>query len=316
MFTLCHPTAAHHGKNQSPLSTQQGIENSYADSALEMYIMTLKSDIELFKQRLPFPIYENNTCPVCLRIQIGLAAKHALNFLLMQLHTIELFLYQISLLNRNSGSENNTTCLSSWPLWRLEILRSGLASAKLLFDTDLSLPSRTEMTFNNTEWVQLGFALTVASKFSVAGKAQSVSAKTMSLRRSLDISGVLKQNILRTRALISSKLDADGERDVFFHYEKRAMTLQCWLKKKLLEQPELLTDGVHQFCENSSQLITPSLQMRTGDNTLNLCTQISDIDDGLRSDQAHDLQMPDYFPEETMDGIFGDWITYPMLPFS
>ena len=172
------------------------------------------------------------------------------------------------------------------------------------------------MTFNNTEWVQLGFALTVASKFSVAGKAQSVSAKTMSLRRSLNILGVLKQTILRTRALISSNLDADGERDVFFHYEKRAMTLQCWLEKKLWEQPEILTDGVHQFCENSSQLITPSLQIQTGDNTLNLSTQISDIDDGLQSDQVHDLQMPDYFPEETMDGVFGDWITYSMLQFS
>ena len=30
------------------LSTKQGIENSYADSALELYIMTLKSDLELF----------------------------------------------------------------------------------------------------------------------------------------------------------------------------------------------------------------------------------------------------------------------------
>ena len=234
----------------------------------------------------------------------------------MQLHTIELFLYQISLLDPNSGSEKNTTCLSSWPLWRLEILRSGLTPAKLFLDTYLSLPSRTEMTFNNTEWVQLGFALIVASKFSVAGKAQFVSAQTMSLRRSLDILGVLKQTILRTRALISSNLDADGERAVFFHYEKRAMTLQCWPQRELSEQPELLTDSVHQLCEKSSQLITPSLQMRTGDNTLNLCTQISDIDDGLRSDQVHHLQMPDYFPEETMDGIFGDWITYPMLPFS
>ena len=63
-------------------------------------------------------------------------------------------------------------------------------------------------------------------------------------------------------------------------------------------------------------MIAPSLQMRTGENALSIPTRVSDVEDALRSDQAHDLQMPDDFPEETMDGIFGDWITYPMLPFS
>ena len=278
--------------------------------------MTLKSDLELFKQRLLFPIHESSTCPVRRRSQIALAAKHALGFFVMQLHTIDLFLYQISLLDRNGGSENNATCLSSWPRWRVEILRSGLASAKSFLGTYLSLPSRAEVTFNNTEWVQLGFTLIVASNFSVAGTAQSVSAETMSLRRSLDISGILKQTILRTRTLISSNLDADGERDAFYHYEKRARTLQCWLQRKLSEHPEFLPDGVHQLSESSSQMITPSLQVRTGDSTLNISTHISDIDDGQRSNQAHDPQMPDYILEETMDRIFGDWINYPMLPYS
>ena len=141
------------------LSTKQVIGNCYADSAVELYVMTLKSDLELFKQRLPFPIHESSTCPVRLRSQITLAAKHALGFLVMQLHTIGLFLYQISLLDRNGGSENNATCLSSWPPWRLETIRLGLLSAKLLLDTYLSLPSRTEMTFNNTEWAHLEICL-------------------------------------------------------------------------------------------------------------------------------------------------------------
>ena len=252
-------------------------------SVLELYIMTLKSDLELLKQRLPYPIKENSTYLVCLRSQIALAAIYALNFLGMQFYTIELLLYQISLLDRKSGSENNTTCVSSWLSWRLEILRSGLASARLLLDTYLSLPSRTEMTFNNTEWNQLGFALIVASKFSVARTAQSVSAETMGLRRSLDISGILEQTIIRDRASKGSKWDADGERDIFYHYGKRAVTLQYWLRKEFSEQPELLPDGVHQLSESSSQMITPSLQMRTGDNTFNLSTQVSDIENGLRS---------------------------------
>ena len=138
----------------------------------------------------------------------------------------------------------------------------------------------------------------------------------MNLRCSLDISGILKQTTLRTRALISSDLDADGETDVFYHYEKRAGTLQCWLQNKTSEKPELLPDGVHQLSESSSQLITPSLQIRTGDNNLNLSTQVSDIDSRLQSDQAHSLQMLDCFPEETIDSIFSNWIKYPMLPFS
>ena len=161
------------------------------------------------------------------------------------------------------------------------------------------------MTFNNTECVQLEFALIVASKFSVAGKAQAVSAEMMSPRRSLDISGILEQTITRTRAL-SSNLDADGERDVFYRYGKRAVTLQFWRQNKISEQPELLPDGVHQLSQSSSQVITPSLQMRTRVDTLNLSTQVSNVDDGLRLGQAHDLQMPDYFPEDTMDGIFDD----------
>ena len=123
-------------------------------------------------------------------------------------------------------------------------------TAKLLLDT--YFPSRTEMTFNNTEWVQLGFALIVASNFSVTWTAQCISAETMSIRRSLDISGILKQTIPRTRTLMSSSLDAGGERDVFCHYEKCASTLLCWPQNKVSEQPKLLPDGVHHFSESSS----------------------------------------------------------------
>lgn len=302
------------------LSFQHRIEPRYPDPAVELYVSNFKSDLELFKERLPFAIHESSTCPIHLPSQIALALiiGHlvSVDLLRMQLHTVELFLYQISLFEQNSELDETITCPSSWSPWRLEVLCAGLASSKLLFDCYLTLPLRTEMAFNNTEWVQLGFALIVASRFSVAGTKKSVSHDTMSMRQSLDMSGVLKQSILRLGGLISPRSDINGERDVFYHYEKRARNLQCWFEKHCLKQPMLLPHDSKRVSDSSSQIIAPFLQRRPEGNALDNTTEFSSLAEGLLPDQTLYSQVPEYFPDDIIDGMMGDWMSYPMFPFS
>lgn len=235
----------------------------------------------------------------------------------MQFHTVEMFLYQISLLDRYNESDKGITRPNSWSPWRLETLCAGLLTSKLFLDSYLSHPLREEMAFNNTEWVQLGFALIVATKFPVAGTAKFISRETMNPRRSLDISSMLQRCVLRTRALISPHLDDDGERDVFYHYEKRARALQCWFEKQSLEQPVLPPFGNNQASENTSLAIGqyPKTHI-TGNDALDDFTDFSGFDKDRLADEAYDSNIPNRFTEDTLDGIMGDWMSYPMFPVS
>lgn len=209
----------------------------------------------------------------------------------MQFHTVELYLCQICLFDRKCDS--SMTPSISWSPWHLEILCSGLVAAKSLFDFYLSLPLRTEMAFNNSEWVQISFGLTVASKLAVTATKASFYHQTMSLRRSLNMSDILKQSIFRTTALATTCVDADGDRDVFYHYEQRVRLVQRWFVSNFI--PEHNDSSEH----NTNDRSISSHDIYTG---------ASNTHDIPLPDGTYDFQWTTFFPDATIDEALGDWM--------
>ena len=80
------------------------------------------------------------------------------------------------------------------------------------------------MAFSNTQWVQIGFALTSACKLGAASLEDTVYYQTKEHRGALDMSLVLQRLIRRIQALITPHMDVQEDRDVFYHYEKATET--------------------------------------------------------------------------------------------
>jgi hypothetical protein len=99
-----------------------------------------------------------------------------IGLLYFQFHTAELALYQVSLAAGRQGSAAPEPSTAT-PSPHLEILRAGVLSAKSMIDFYLSLPVGAEITFNNSEWIQMGFAFIVAAKLSVAATEPFLLAK-------------------------------------------------------------------------------------------------------------------------------------------
>ena len=224
----------------------------------------------------------------------------------MQFHVVELYLYQICLLNRYGGPD--ATRPVSWSPWRVEILCAGLISAKSLLGLYLSFPLRAELAFNNSELIQLGFALTVGSKLAIAATEKTLCRETMSLRRSLDMSSILKQCVLRMGALTTSHVDAQGDRDVFYSYEQHVKRIQGWFEKHFLADPVGLVEHGNDN-GRSVQNLQPS------DNLFDVSTDVSNTNQLSLTDGMYEFQSAPFFPDAAADEITGDWILNSEMPF-
>lgn len=116
----------------------------------------------------------------------------------------------------------------TWPDWKVEALGTGLVAAKSTLSFFLSLPLGCEMNFNNSQWIQLGFVLTYSARLATLSSQTSIHQETLHLRRFLGMSDMLKDVASRLRSLSSSRMDDDGDRDVFNHYQQRVERLQAW----------------------------------------------------------------------------------------
>ncbi|EGP90158.1 uncharacterized protein MYCGRDRAFT_91197 [Zymoseptoria tritici IPO323] len=116
----------------------------------------------------------------------------------------------------------------TWPHWRVEALGTGLIAAKSTLSFFLSLPLGCEMYFNNSEWIQLGFVMTYSARLATLSSQTSIHQETLHLRRFLGMSDMLKDVASRLRSLSSSRMDDDGDSDVFNHYQQRVERLQAW----------------------------------------------------------------------------------------
>lgn len=169
----------------------------------------------------------------------------------MQYHTAELFLCQSALVDwsilslsppsASAPSSSATNGSSSSPM-HLEVLCAGLSASKSLLDAYLSLPARAETAFNNSEWIQLSFGLTVAARLAVASttlvvvdrssvEQQQQIVSTMSqLRAALSMSNALRALAQRIGALASAMSQGPTEMgdNVFAQYEQRVRRIKQW----------------------------------------------------------------------------------------
>lgn len=96
---------------------------------------------------------------------------------------------------------------------------SALISASSILNTLVQLPSKEEVGFNNTQWVQIGFALLVAYRHTV------IASKPEQTFAFLDTLSKLES---RVGGLSTEEVDANGKRDVFFDFRRRVVQIQKW----------------------------------------------------------------------------------------
>ncbi|KJX98899.1 hypothetical protein TI39_contig384g00007 [Zymoseptoria brevis] len=117
-----------------------------------------------------------------------------------------------------------------WTQWRLDALSTGLIAAKSSLSCFVSLPLGHEKSFNNSEWIQLGFVTTCAARLAALSNQKVKRQETHHLLCFLGISDGLKDTIRRLESLSTSTADDDGERDVFYHYRQRVQRIQAWFQ--------------------------------------------------------------------------------------
>ncbi|RYP89311.1 hypothetical protein DL770_004463 [Monosporascus sp. CRB-9-2] len=166
-------------------------------------VIDLRSQLETFRNHLPFDLGDNQ-------------------LLLMQYRTAEMYLCQTAFFYKAVQLDT---------VLHAELLCSGLAAAKSLMDFYLSLPVYADMAFNNSEWIQISFAITVASRLAIASTHRAVDHQTRALRQSLDLSNIIRHLSLRIGALVTQQVDAQGGRDIFYHYDQRVRRMQAWYER-------------------------------------------------------------------------------------
>jgi hypothetical protein len=171
--------------------------------AAKTAIIQTKSQLEQFNAHLAFDLNDNH-------------------MLLMQYRTAELYLCQAAFFHKTAQLDATV---------QADLLCKGLSAAKSLLDFYLGLPVYAEMAFNNSEWIQISFAITVASRLAVASKHKSLDPQTRNLRQSLDLGNVIRHLSLRIGSLVTQQVDRHGSRDIFFHFEQRVRRIQSWFER-------------------------------------------------------------------------------------
>ncbi|KAL4939084.1 hypothetical protein BDV06DRAFT_199520 [Aspergillus oleicola] len=144
--------------------------------AFQHMFRTFKAQLQEFSNKLP-PHWRTN------------------NFLLAaQLHTVNLYLCQVSLFDRKTVSELPVD-------FRSEILCHGLDAAKACLDSLVSIPVGTERCFSYTQWLETGFDLILSCKLVLMAVSDESLRHShphiQSLCDALDMPGVLKTCINR-----------------------------------------------------------------------------------------------------------------------
>ncbi|GFF34577.1 hypothetical protein IFM51744_02495 [Aspergillus udagawae] len=245
------------------LSPQNASELHSTDAVLEPHFRKMKAELDHFRAD-------------------SLTAFAHNQFLVMQFHTAELYLCQITLFDRKTPNDSMV-----WSSLHVEALSMGLVAARQFFQFYLALPLRSETVFNNTQWVQAGFCLTLAAKLSVAASDSSIDQQVAKLRDSLDMSLILQKVILRVQALVSPLVDARGERDVFYHYHNRLKRLQWWYETQMTQIPVQR----QRHASPTTMAYDPILTARPSPV----------LTEDLQA------QWPRLLPDSTIDDLFNEW---------
>lgn len=185
-----------------------------ADSPSSLRIAELHNRLENLKQALPFALTESQ-------------------ILTMHYHIAMVYLCHTDI--SRAASRQNLSGAVSWPQWRLEALTTGLVSAKHMLSFYSSLPVGSEMHFNNTEWIQLGFALTFCARFAILSNGQPIQQETAHLRSFLGMSDILKDILSRLQPLSTSSVNDEGKKNAIHHYHQRVERLNIWFEVQLIQ---------------------------------------------------------------------------------
>ncbi|PGH05522.1 hypothetical protein GX51_02860 [Blastomyces parvus] len=274
----------------------------------ELYVTSIQTELENFQMNLPFPPKENS-------------------FLFMQLHSVELSFYQLSLFEHRPETTTSTEPRVFLPFskFRLELLRAGLMSASSFFNYYLSLPIGAEMPFNNSEMIQIGFALTIAANQTITAMGESLYRETVPQRQLLDMSAILARVVERAHALSTPSVDDDGDVHTFNHFEKRALRLQSWYEKHfahdVFHAPLNANDGCGSLAASaplrsgSGSATSVYAQIPAAGSNIHSLTAATAADVNSEMaivDPTVDYQYIQYFSDATVSQFMSGWMAQPL----
>ncbi|KAJ5163258.1 uncharacterized protein N7500_005088 [Penicillium coprophilum] len=179
------------------LPSDHGDELLRPGSGIELYVAGIKDDLSTFHKRLTFNIYD---CP----------------FLAFHFHSTGLCLYQIAL-SMTDQQLPSTLIAPPSQTWREELSHAAVNAAASIISLYISLSPALELGFTNTQWIQLGFAMLVEYRYTVAASSPE---RTQAYLRTLEL---LRQ---RVEGLSTPSVDHNGDRDVFIEFRKRVTQIQ------------------------------------------------------------------------------------------
>lgn len=276
------------------MSTRHASDLEKPGSGAELYIANLKSDIEAFYHHLPFEMHESSRFPKSEKStwrHPKLTDDVNLALLAIQYHATGLCLYQIALhiarLRPHADAEA--------PSWIDEMTVSAIVSANSILNLYLQLSPLEEAGFNNTQWVQMGFALLVACRHTVAASKPDQVANFLHTLSKLQS---------RLETLSTSNIDNNGARDVFFDFMNRVIRVQKWLTRR--NRPE----DDPQAQDNSGVFQHTPYSDPTDFDRYEGAEQHTDIDIwNLLTDTAEDVQFSHTnFAADSFEQIMEGWL--------
>ncbi|KAH9909551.1 hypothetical protein F4778DRAFT_775468 [Xylariomycetidae sp. FL2044] len=174
-------------------------------------IVNAHTEIERFWLDLPGDLRENYT-------------------LYMQCRTAEILLCQYAIFDRSLPFDavvhKKLTCL-------------GFSAAKSMLQFIISLPRGAERCFNNTEGIQIGFALTVAARLILSFTDSVTDPEIHAAQQSLNLSHLLHHLCHRIEDLATNEVDDYGDRDTFSQYSQRLRRIQTWYERSRIHGAEV-----------------------------------------------------------------------------
>ncbi|KAM5437517.1 hypothetical protein McanMca71_000869 [Microsporum canis] len=252
------------------ISLRHGMELANPGSAMELYVQSLKAELEAFRGRSGFSLDEAS-------------------LIALQFHATELSLYQLTLLEKAGKQPKPTqTAVSD------EMLCAGHIAAQSILKLYLSLPPHSETAFNNTEWVQIGFALIVTCR--QTGTTSTTQMTPALVRHKESFSNILMQLKARVSELSTDLVDLNGDRDIFSNFADRVTRLQAWFDERLAKDPSLIEEP------RTTDPSSPDEQRLADDSSV--------LHDFLPSDLFTSMVNDYHSMEEsfTIDQMLNDWM--------
>jgi hypothetical protein len=171
-----------------------------------------------------------------------------------------------------------------------------MMASKSVPSTFLAMPSGYDHFFTNLEWIILSWSLSLSAKLDVVASGPRIAALTERSRRRLDFQYTLRQVNLRLEALVSPQQDSTGDRNVFYHFLKRARAIEAWyIRYTRLEVPPTPRSS-DPALSNTGGATAPS-------------TAVHPVLDLNSTESEHpsfgDLSFADYLPQDMQDMNFG-----------